>query len=126
MVSKTNDEIYVSVSIGKYIVAFLLKQPLENSLPLCKCGRKCKNKVFNQSLLYPVVCYKKGNSNFFWSSFTRCSLEWRVGCIMNMWRYQHWNTYCTEYCTGHWNTTLDIYLLFKNGHKNTQTRCKVY
>ena len=39
-----------------------------------------------------------------------------VGCIMNVWGYQHRNTP---------NTTLDIYLLFKNDHKNTQTRCKV-
>ena len=40
-----------------------------------------------------------------------------VGCIMNVWEYQHWNTA---------NATLDIYLLFQNGHKSTQTRCKVY
>ena len=33
-----------------------------------------------------------------------------------MWGYQHWNTA---------NSTLDIYLLFENGHKSTQTRCKV-
>ena len=39
-----------------------------------------------------------------------------VGCIMNVWGYQHWNTA---------NTTMDIYLLFENGHKGTQTRCKV-
>ena len=38
------------------------------------------------------------------------------GCIMNVWGYQHWNTA---------NTTLDIYLLFENGHESTQTRCKV-
>ena len=39
-----------------------------------------------------------------------------VSCIMNVWGYQHWNTA---------NATLDIYLLFQNGHKSTQTRCKV-
>ena len=39
-----------------------------------------------------------------------------VGCIMNVWRYQHWNTA---------NTTLDIYLLLENGHKSTHVRCKV-
>ena len=39
-----------------------------------------------------------------------------VGCIMNVWGYQHWNTA---------NTTLDIYLLLVNGHKSTQTKCKV-
>ena len=47
---------------------------------------------------------------------------WAVLCngpvdyIMNLWGYQHWNTA---------NTTLDIYLLFENDHKSTQTRCKV-
>ena len=39
-----------------------------------------------------------------------------VGYIMNVWVYQHWNTA---------NTKLDIYLLFENSHKSTQTRCKV-
>ena len=39
-----------------------------------------------------------------------------VGCIKNVWGYQHWNTA---------NTTLDIYLLFDNGHSSTKTRCKV-
>ena len=39
-----------------------------------------------------------------------------VGCIMNVWGYQHWNTA---------NTTLEIYLLFEKDHKSTQTRCKV-
>ena len=39
-----------------------------------------------------------------------------VSCIMNVWGYRHWNTA---------NTTLDIYLLFENGHKNTQKKCKV-
>ena len=38
------------------------------------------------------------------------------GYIMNVWGYQHWNTA---------NTKLDIYLLFKNGHQRTQTRCKI-
>ena len=38
-----------------------------------------------------------------------------VGYIMNVWGYQHWNTA---------NTTLDIFLLFENGLKSTQTRCK--
>ena len=40
-----------------------------------------------------------------------------VGCIMNVWGYQHWNTA---------NTALDIYLLFENGHKSTQTKCKLF
>ena len=39
-----------------------------------------------------------------------------VSCIMNVWGYHHWNT---------GNTTLDIYFLFKSGHKSTQISCKV-
>ena len=35
---------------------------------------------------------------------------------MNVWGYQYWNPA---------NTTMDICLLFENGHKSTQTRCKV-
>ena len=38
-----------------------------------------------------------------------------VGCIMNVWGYQHWNAA---------NTRLDIYLPLENGHKNTQTSVK--
>ena len=79
-------------------------------LPLCKGGRKCKDKFFNQAFLHPFV--------FFWfrSTFISCSLQWPVDCIMNVWGYQHRNTA---------NTTLYIYLLFENGLKSTQRRCKV-
>ena len=38
-----------------------------------------------------------------------------VGCIMNVWQYQDWNTA---------STTLIIYLLFESGHKSTQTSVK--
>ena len=38
-----------------------------------------------------------------------------VGCIMNVWQYQDWNTA---------STTLVIYLLFENGHKSNQTSVK--
>ena len=40
-----------------------------------------------------------------------------VDCIMSVWGYQHSNTT---------NNTLDIYLLFENGHKSTEARCKVF
>ena len=36
-----------------------VSQPLVKSLSLCKGGRKCKNKFFNQSLLHPVVFQKR-------------------------------------------------------------------
>ena len=39
-----------------------------------------------------------------------------IGFIMNVWWYKHWNTT---------SATLNIYLLFENDHKSTQTRCKV-
>ena len=51
-----------------------MSQPLEKSLPLCKGGRKCKNKFFNQSLLHPAVFEKRKLQ--IWSRFVRCSLQW--------------------------------------------------
>ena len=59
---------------------------------------------------------RKDNFKFFEVALLAVSCNGAVGCIMNVWGYQHWNTA---------NTILDIYLLFKNGHKSTQTRCKV-
>ena len=55
--------------------------------------------------------------NFIFFEVVLSAVLWNgpVGCIMNVWGYQHWNTA---------NTTLDIHLLFENGHKSTQTRCK--
>ena len=72
----------------------------------------CKNKFFNQSLLHPVVFYKR-KLQIFGSSFISCSLQWRG--------WLHYE--CVRISA--LNTTLDIYLLFENGHKSTQTRCKV-
>ena len=59
---------------------------------------------------------RKENFKFFEVALSAVLCNGAVGCIMNVWGYQHWNTA---------NTTLDIYLLFENGHKSTQTRCKV-
>ena len=59
---------------------------------------------------------RKENFKFFKVALSAVLCNDPVGCIMNMWGYQHWNTA---------NTTLNIYLLFENCHKSTQTRCKV-
>ena len=78
IVPKTDDEIYVSISIGKYIITFhlfaVLSQwryccwkyqnrgsHLKNRYHYAKGSRICKNKFFNQSLLHPAVSYKKKN-----------------------------------------------------------------
>ena len=53
-----------------------VSEPIEKSLPLCKGGRKCKNKFSNQSLLHPVVFYRR-KLKIFGSSFISCSLQWR-------------------------------------------------
>ena len=71
-----------------------------------------KHSSFNYSLLFS----RKENFKLFEIALPAVLYNCAVGCIMNLWRYQHWNTA---------NTTLDIYLLFENGHKSTQTRCKV-
>ena len=89
-----------------------VSQPLEKSLPLCKRGSKLKNKFFNQSLLQFVV-FQKRKLKIFRSSFISRFLQQRG-----------WLDY--EYVKiSSLNTTLGIYLLFENGHKSTQTRCKV-
>ena len=67
------------------------------------------------SLHCTLLFSKKENFKFF-IALSAALCNGAVGYIMNVWRYQHWNTA---------NTTLDIYLLFENGHKSTQTRCKV-
>ena len=71
VVPKSDDEIYVLISVGKYIITFHLfcvlcqrrsccwkyrkwGSHLKNRY-LCKGGRKCKDKFFNQSLLHPVI-----------------------------------------------------------------------
>ena len=59
---------------------------------------------------------RKGNFKFLEVALSAVLCNGPVGCIMNVWGYQHWNTA---------STTLDIYLLFENAHKSTQTRCKV-
>ena len=48
--------------------------------------------------------------------FLEVALSAALCSALNVWGKQDWNTA---------NTTLDIYLLFKNGHKGTQRRCKV-
>ena len=65
-----------------------------------------KIQVFGQS----------SNFKFFEVALSAVLCNSPVSCIMNVWGYQHWNPA---------NTTLDIYLLFENDHKSTQTRCKV-
>ena len=60
-------------------------------------------------------CRKK-NMKLFEVALSTVLCNGAVGCIINVWGYQHWNTA---------NTTLNIYLLFKNGHERTQTSSKV-
>ena len=71
VVSKTDDEIYVSISVGKYTITFYLFSVLFQRRSccwkyrkwgshfknryLCKGGRKCKDKFFSQSLLHYVI-----------------------------------------------------------------------
>ena len=82
-------------------------------MQLCKGGRKCKNNFFSQSLLHPAV-FQERKLQIVGSSFISCSLQWR-GCL-------HYE--CVR--ISELNTTLNIYLLFENSRKNTQTRCKVF
>ena len=71
---------------------------------------------FSISLHCTLLFSRKENFNFFKVALSAGFCNSSVNCIMNVWGYQHWNTA---------NNTLDIYLLFENSHKSTQTRCKV-
>ena len=96
------------------IVAEISKvnQPVEKSLSLCKGGRKCKNKFFNQSLLHPVV-FQKRKLQIFGRSFISCSLQWHGWLLYDCVRISALNT------------TLNIYFVFENGNKSIHARCKV-
>ena len=60
---------------------------------------------------------RKKNFNFFEVALSAVVCNGRVGRITNVWGYHHWNTA---------NSTLDIYLLFDNGHEITHTSFNVY
>ena len=78
--------------------------------------------VENARINFPIRPYctllfsRKENFKFLEVDLSAVLCNRLVGCIINVWGYQHWNTA---------NTTLDIYLLFENDHKSTQTRCRV-
>ena len=65
---------------------------------------------------FTLLFSRKEKFKFFEVALSAVLYNGAVGCIMNVWGYQHWNTA---------NTTLDIYLLLVNGHNSTQTKCKV-
>ena len=71
---------------------------------------------FSVSPYCTLLFSRKENFKFFEVALSVVLCNGAGGCIMNVWGYQHWNTA---------NTTLNIYLLFENGHKSTQTKCKV-
>ena len=73
-------------------------------------------KNFSISLYCTLLFSRKQNFQFFEVALSTVLCNGPVGCIMNVWGYQHRNTA---------NTTLNIFLLFENGHEITQTRCKV-
>ena len=71
---------------------------------------------FSVSPYCTLLFSRKENLKFLEVALSDILCNGPVGCIINVWGYQHWNTT---------NTTLNIYLLFKNGHKSTQTWSKV-
>ena len=71
---------------------------------------------FSVSRYCTLLFSRKENFKFLEVALSDILCNGPVGCNINVWGYQHWNTA---------NTTQDIYLLFKNGHKSTQTWCKV-
>ena len=71
---------------------------------------------FSISPYCTLLLSQKENFKIFEVALSTVLCNGSVGCIMNVWGYQHWNTT---------NTALDIYLLFENDHNITQIMCKV-
>ena len=71
---------------------------------------------FSISPYCTLLFSRKENFKFFEVALSALLCSSVVGCIMNVWGYQHWTTAKTK---------LDICLLFGNGYKSTQTRCDV-
>ena len=127
MVPKT-DEIYVSVSIIIFHLFSVLCQRRYYCWKYRKWGSHLKNRyhyanvVENAIINFSITPYctllfsRKENFKLFEVALPDVLCNGTIGCIWNVWGYQHWNTA---------NITLDIYLLFKNVHKSTQTKCKV-
>ena len=70
---------------------------------------------FSISPYCTLLFSRKENFKFFEVALSAVLCNGLVGCIMNVWGYQHWNAA---------NTRLDIYLPLENGHKNTRTSVK--
>ena len=127
VVPKTDGEIYVSMSIDKYIITatcflhcakegrvvgniesevFIWKIIIEK-ISMLKWYKK-KDNFFSQSLSHPVVFYKTELKFLkqLWQLFL--AMMW-LAALCNIWCYWHWNTA---------NTTLDIYLFFIKRSKN--------
>ena len=119
MVPKTNDEIYVSISIGKYIITFhrfsVLCQRRYCYWEYRQWGNLLKNcyhytkMVENARINFSISPYdtllfsRKEKFKIFKVSLPAVLCYSVVGYITNVWSYQHWKTA---------NTTMDIYLLF--------------
>ena len=71
---------------------------------------------FSLSPYCTLLFSRKENFKFFEVALSAVLCNSPVGYTMNVWGYQHWNTA---------NTTLDIYLLFKSGHKSAQQGAKL-
>ena len=71
---------------------------------------------FSISPYCTLMFSRKEHFKFFEAASPAVFCNDTVSCIMNVRGYQHWNTA---------NTTLNIYLLFENGHKSAQTKWKV-
>ena len=89
--------------------------PLKNCCHYAKVGENARIN-FSISPYCTLLFSRKENFKFWEVALSAVLCNGPVGYIMNVWGYQHWNAV---------NTTLEIYLLFKNGHTITQTRCKV-
>ena len=70
---------------------------VEKSLPLCKGSRKCK-KSLKTGPYCALLFSRKENSKFLEVALSTALCNGAVGCIMNVWGYQHWIPHWTFTC----------------------------
>ena len=131
VVPKKDDKIYVSISVGKYIITVHLfpvlcqrrsycwkywkwGSHLKNCY-LCKGGRKCKDKFFNQSYC-TLLFSRKENLKFFEVAL---SVVFAMRWLSALWMCEAIGFEILS--IPQWAFTCFL----QNGHKDIRTRCKV-
>ena len=127
VVLKINDEIYVSISIGKYLITFHLFSVLYQGRYFCwkyrKWGSHLKNRynhakvVENSRINFPIspyctCCFLEKRTSNFWKYL--CQLFIAIAWLTALWMFEDISIEMLP--IPHWTFTC----FSKNGHKSTQ------